>query len=181
MQHNGIKIKYVFPLDRKKRLMKRTSTRKIYSGSNHPGRYIRSPMNDEYEDDLEENVESSVNKIEHIDEGEVTEDSYKENGTINHSHTLNKRLDPMIDPNDGQEYENKNEPEDLQNWESLDYTTNTANNSILDHMQLINLLRQQHREGKNNGHLPRVRIHNIISGLPKPEIEMLYAVYQGKC
>ena len=26
---------------------------------------------------------------------------------------------------------------------------------------------------------PKVTIHNIISGLPKPEIEMLYTVYQG--
>ena len=31
----------------------------------------------------------------------------------------------------------------------------------------------------SNSSEPRVRIHNIISGLPKPEIEMLYTVYQG--
>ena len=53
------------------------------------------------------------------------------------------------------------------------------NDSILNHRQIVNLLQRHNREGKNNGHLPRVKIHNIISGLPKPEIEMLYAVYQG--
>lgn len=111
-------------------------------------------------------------------EHDLEDTSNKENDTIKQIHTLNKRLDPSIDPDNGRMIAEENE---LQNMGSIDYPSDLSNHSILDHMQIINLLKQHSREGKNNGNLPRVKIHNIISGLPKPEIEMLYAVYQGMC
>ena len=135
-------------------------------------------MNDDYEDseDIRDNMPISLSN--QLPKVNSTEDSIASNDTIKSIHTLNKRLDPSIDPENGQMYEDGNE---LQNLGSIDYhSENTANRSLLDHhMHIINLLKQQSRKGKNNGHLPRVKIHNIISGLPKPEIEMLYAVYQG--
>ena len=135
-------------------------------------------MNDDYEDSISMADNMPIGPSNQLPQVNTTEDSIASNDTINSVHTLNKRLDPSIDPDNGQMYEDGHE---LQNLGSIDYySDNTANRSLLDHhMHIINLLKQQSREGKNNGHLPRVKIHNIISGLPKPEIEMLYAVYQG--
>ena len=157
---------------RKKRRVKKDESGHIH----RLGRHIRSAMNDDDEETriMEDNI--PINQTSLIPNEDASEDTKSPNDTVESIHTLNKRLDPSIDPNNGQIYEEGNE---LRNQESTDYRSDTANYSLLDHQQIINLLRQQSREGKNNGHLPRVKIHNIISGLPKPEIEMLYAVYQG--
>ena len=151
----------------------------MYSSINLPGRYIRSAMNDDDDTGMGTNHDVIGNQTNTIQNENIMGEKYTNNDTINHRHTLNKRLDPSVDQDDGPTYDKENQSKDLQNWESIIYPSNTANDSVLDHMQIVNLLRRQHREGKNNGHLPRVKIHNIISGLPKPEIEMLYAVYQG--
>ena len=152
---------------RKKRRVKKDESGHIH----RLGRHIRSAMNDDDEETriMEDNI--PINQTKLFPQEDALEDTKSSNDTEESIHTLNKRLDPSIDPNNGQIYEEGNE--------STDYHSDTANYSLLDHQQIINLLRQQNREGKNNGHLPRVKIHNIISGLPKPEIEMLYAVYQG--
>ena len=133
-------------------------------------------------DDVDEDMTGSenilpINQTILLSQDYVPEDTNDVNDTIKQNHTLNKRLDPSIDPDNGQLFEDENT---LNNLGSIDYPSDISNHSILDHMQIINnLLKQHSREGKNNGNLPRVKIHNIISGLPKPEIEMLYAVYQG--
>jgi hypothetical protein len=146
---------------------------------NLPGRYIRSAMNGDNEDSMSTNYDLIGNQTNGIQNNNITEDQYTSNDTINHKHTVYKRLDPSVDQDDGQPNQEENQSKDLQNWASIDYPSIVANDSILDHRQIINLLQRHNRQGKNNGHLPRVKIHNIISGLPKPEIEMLYAVYQG--
>ena len=57
------------------------------------------------------------------------------------------------------------------------------NNSLSAQANMQVLTQQRKRQNRQNNSikksLPNVKIHNIISGLPKPEIEMLYAVYQG--
>ena len=151
----------------------------MYSGINRAGRYIRSAMNDDYEESMGANYDLIGNQTNGILNNNITEEHYNNNDTINHKHTVNKRLDPSVDQDDGQTYQDENQSNDLKNWASIDFPSNVANDSILDHQHIVNLLQRHNREGKNNGHLPRVKIHNIISGLPKPEIEMLYAVYQG--
>ena len=88
---------------------------------------------------------------------------------------MTKRLDNSVNQDDGHTDMYENRDSDLFNP-----SPTMTNASVLDHMHILDLLQRQHREGKTNGHLPTVRIHNIISGLPKPEIEMLYAVYQGR-
>ena len=159
--------------------MKRAETRKMYSAITLPGRHIRSAMNDDYDDDTETQYDVISNKTNGMENDTVIVNVYRQNDTMDHRHILNKRLDPLVNQDDGQTYEGENQSNGQQNWASIDYPSLTANDSVLDHMKIINLLQRQHREGKTNGHLPTVRIHNIISGLPKPEIEMLYAVYQG--
>jgi len=146
---------------------------------NRPGRYIRSAMNDDYDDSVNTNYDLIGNQTNGIQNINTTGEHYTNTETINRMHTVTKRLDPSVDQDDGEGHQEENQSKDLQNWASIDYPSNVVNDSILNHRQIVNLLQRHNREGKNNGHLPRVKIHNIISGLPKPEIEMLYAVYQG--
>ena len=137
-------------------------------------RNLRSAINeDDFQDTL---LDKSGNAVTEIDQNEnITE--FTElllNYPQNRSHILTKRLDNSVNQDDGDTDMYENRDSDLFNP-----SPTMTNASVLDHMHILDLLQRQHREGKTNGHLPTVRIHNIISGLPKPEIEMLYAVYQG--
>ena len=52
--------------------------------------------------------------------------------------------------------------------------------SIFASLDPQNLFNGSVQSERLTSHEPKVLIHNIISGLPRPEIEMLYTVYQGK-
>ena len=52
--------------------------------------------------------------------------------------------------------------------------------SIFASLDQQNLFNGSVQSERLTSHEPKVLIHNIISGLPRPEIEMLYTVYQGK-
>ena len=150
----------------------------MYSLLSVPGRHIRSAMNDDLEDIMELDVELSANKSNEIPEEDVAEEEYSTNSTINKEHILNKRLDPLVDPNRGHVYEKENYP---QEDKLLDSPSTLSKESVSERKSYTtNERRRQNRQRNDNGHLPKVKIHNIISGLPKPEVEMLYSVYRGK-
>ena len=60
---------------------------------------------------------------------------------------------------------------------NVDETTTTtfASTSTEQHFQKL----QQQQQQQNKPSATRVQIHNIRSSLPRPEIEMIYTVYQG--
>ena len=168
------KVTYAI-INRKKRLAEQDSPNDNRTNKTVLSRNLRSAINEEdFQDTM---LDKSGNAITEIDQNEnITE--FTEllfNYPQNRSHILTKRLDSSVNQDDGDRDMYENRDSDLFNP-----SPTMTNASVLDHMHILDLLQRQHREGKTNGHLPTVRIHNIISGLPKPEIEMLYAVYQGR-
>ena len=161
-------------INRKKRLAEQDSPSGNQKNKTLLSRRLRSAID---EDDFQGTVlATSENDITEIEQNEnITEfTELLMNFPQNRSHILTKRLDSSVNQDDGERDIYENRDSDLFNP-----SVTMTNASVLDHMHILDLLQRQHREGKTNGHLPTVRIHNIISGLPKPEIEMLYAVYQG--
>ncbi len=59
---------------------------------------------------------------------------------------------------------------------NVDETTTTTVTSISTEQHFKKLQQQQQQ---NKPSATRVQIHNIRSSLPRPEIEMIYTVYQG--
>jgi hypothetical protein len=66
-------------------------------------------------------------------------------------------------------------PPPTTNVDETTTTTTFASTSTEQHFQKL----QQQQQQQNKPSATRVQIHNIRSSLPRPEIEMIYTVYQG--
>ena len=142
-----------------------------------PGRHIRSAVNDSlgHVIDIYE-IPTTRNDNETNDESvQMEEDNLK---LLNYSHKINKRLDPSLDQYGGMAIEATGVGKQTSN---LEFNSSSINNSTTPHpsIHIVTHRKRQNRQRGQDADLPTVTIHNIISGLPKPEIEMLYAVYLG--
>ena len=84
----------------------------MYSVMNRPGRYIRSAMNDDYDDSVNTNYDLIGNQTNGIQNINTTGEHYTNTETINRMHTVTKRLDPSVEQDDDQEYQEENQSKD---------------------------------------------------------------------